>query len=173
MISRRLLLSCILFAAGALASRHGLAQSAWTSWAGSKFGTRIDYPSDLFAIMPEPDAHDGRSFAAADGAQIAAWGAFADVVDFESAIATTRDAADYSEATYRRREKNWAVVSGYRSIEGQRSVFYERYFLDPGKAVYHVVAITYPVEARATYDPIVGRIAGSLDNSRYEAPGQR
>ncbi|NVN88952.1 MAG: hypothetical protein HXX15_23005 [Rhodopseudomonas sp.] len=150
-----------------LAAGQARAQAIWTDWRGSKFGTRIEYPSDLFAIQPEPDAQDGRTFAAADGAQIAAYGVFNDVVDFESAIAATTEGDAYSQVTYRRRHSGWAVVSGIRPIDGRPSVFYERYFLDPRKDVYHVVVMTYPTEAKATYDPIVRRIAGSLDSSRY------
>lgn len=170
-ISRRDLLSSATALAALLSTTgRSRAQAVWSNWRGPKFGTAIEYPSDLFTMLPEPDAHDGRAFAAGDGAQISAFGAFTDAVDFESAVAMTREGADYAEVSYRRRARNWAVVSGYRSIEGRRSVFYERYFLDPGKEVYHVVVIVYPVEAKPTYDPFVGRIARSLDSSRYTAP---
>ena len=170
-ISRRAFLSCATAIVAILsASGNGLAQADWSKWRGPKFGTTIEYPSDLFTMLPEPDAHDGRAFAAGDGAQISAFGALTDAVDFESAIAMTQEGDDYAETTYRRRGRTWAVVSGYRSIEGRRSVFYERYFLDPDKQAYHVVVIAYPVEAKPTYDPLVGRIARSLDASRYTAP---
>jgi hypothetical protein len=168
-LSRRMLCVDALTIIAPPSVRVALAQSAWKTWRGWKFGTAIEYPSDLFTALPEPDAHDGRTFTAPDGARILAYAAFTNVVDFESAVAMTKEGSDYAEVAYRRRDKNWAVVSGYRTIDGRRSVFYERYFLDPGNEVYHTLVMTYPAEAKASYDPLVGRIAGSLDASRYSS----
>jgi len=58
------------------------------------------------------------------------------------------------------------VVSGLRDIKGRESVFYERYYMAPDGETIHAVAITYSQELKAVYDPLVGRIAGSLRQAR-------
>lgn len=163
--------ACLALAFGLLAGGSAArAQEDWTTWVGWKFGTTIAYPASIFSPLPEPDAHDGRTFVSGDGARIAAFGAFADGLPIAQIYASRARGPDYREITYRAGGKNWIVVSGMRDVDGRRSVFYERSYLQQDGQAMHTVVMTYPVETKAVYDKMVGRIVAPLDTSRYAPP---
>ena len=60
----------------------------------------------------------------------------------------------YDETTYRPRGRSWFVLSGYRGD----SIYYEKVMFSCGGSLVNVFAITYPVEQRDMYDPIVERM---------------
>jgi hypothetical protein len=154
-----------------LAAPHGLASAQsqnphWSTFVGWKFGTTIAYPASGFSALPEPDAHDGRTFVNPDGARIlvfASYNALDETLD--SDLASLLKSKDYQRVTYKTRGPNWFVLSGLRSVDGHDQVFYEKYLFSPGNKKIHTVVVTYPVELKAVYDPLVGRIGGSLRGS--------
>lgn len=142
------------------------ADDGWRRFVGEKFGTMIVYPPG-FEALPEPDAHDGVTLVAPDGARILAYASYnIEEQSLDDFAVSTLQGDDYARVTYRTRGKDFLVVSGLREIEGRESVFYERYYLAPGGETIHTVAISYPRELKAIYDPLVGRIAGSLRQVR-------
>jgi len=147
-------------------AQAGTTDDAWRRFVGEKFGTTIEYPPG-FEALPEPDAHDGVTLVAADGARILAYASYnLEDQSLDDFTASRLEGEDYARVTYRKRGKDFLVVSGLRDIEGRESVFYERYYLPPDAETFHAVAITYPRELKAIYDPLVGRIAGSLRQAR-------
>ena len=151
-----------------LVTQHGVASAQlhgarWRTFVGWKFGTSISYPASGFSALPEPDAHDGRTFVNPDGAQIAVFASY-NVLDesIEASLASLIESERYQRVTYRARGANWFVLSGLRSIEGREQVFYEKYLFGAGGRTIHAVVVTYPTELKAIYDPLVGRIGNSL-----------
>jgi hypothetical protein len=138
----------------------------WSTFVGWKFGTAIAYPATGFSALPEPDAHDGRTFVGPDGARIAAFASY-NLLDetVDSDLSSLLKSKDYGRVTYKTRGPNWFVLSGLRSVDGHEQVFYEKYLFSAGAKKIHAVVVTYPVELKAVYDPLVGRIGGSLRGS--------
>jgi hypothetical protein len=150
---------------------HGIASAQspsphWSTFVGSKFGTTIAYPATGFSALPEPDAHDGRTFVSPDGARIAVFASY-NVLDetVDSDLASLLKSEGYARVTYKARGPNWFVLSGLRSADGHEQVFYEKYLFSVGAKIIHAVIVTYPAELKAVYDPLVGRIGNSLHGS--------
>ena len=68
----------------------------------------------------------------------------------------------YDETTYRPRGRSWFVLSGYRGD----SIYYEKVMFSCGGSLVNVFAITYPVDQRNLYDPIVERMEDSFRPGR-------
>jgi hypothetical protein len=154
-----------------LVTQYGVASAQpqsphWRTFVGWKFGTTIAYPASGFSALPEPDAHDGRTFVSPDGAQIAVFASY-NVLDetIDAKLASMIKSEGYERVTYKTHGPNWFVLSGLRSIDGREQVFYEKYLFSAGGEKIHAVVVSYPVELRAVYDPLVGRIGGSLHGS--------
>ena len=147
-------------------AQAGTMDDAWRRFVGEKFGTTIEYPPG-FEALPEPDAHDGVTLVTRDGARILAYASFnIEEQSLDDFAVSSFHGDDYERVTYRKRGPDFLVVSGLRDIEGRESVFYERYYLPPDGETIHAVAITYPRELKAIYDPLVGRIGSSLRQAR-------
>lgn len=142
------------------------AQQRWTRYTNPKFGTSAEYPVGLLRPDGEPDARDGRTFRSADGAALAIFGQF-NVLDAtpKSLEADKRGEDDYRELTYSARGPRWFVLSGFRELEDERHVFYEKYLFSADGGTIHAISFVYPEAVKTTYDPFVARIAGSLRGS--------
>jgi hypothetical protein len=82
--------------------------------------------------LPEPDAHDGVTLVARDGARILAYASYSlEEQSLDDFAVSSLHGDDYARVTYRKRGKDFLVVSGLRDIEGTESLFYERYYLPP------------------------------------------
>ena len=64
----------------------------------------------------------------------------------------------YDELNYRPRGRSWFVLSGHRG----ESIYYEKVMFSCGGGLVNVFAITYPIDQRDTYDPIVERIENTF-----------
>lgn len=131
----------------------------WLLYQNDRYGTTIDYPS-IFKMQPPPDADDGRRFESADGADFTVSASYA-AMDYT--LATYHDfivqnLVPGSTIIYETRGKNWFVVSGTR---GDR-IFYEKHLLSHKGEMNEDLVISYPAALKATYDPIVARMAKSL-----------
>lgn len=73
------------------------------------------------------------------------------------------------EITYRRRGRSWIVVSGYK---GDR-IYYRKARLGCGGAVWHHIALEYPLGNKRAYDGIVTAISHSLQPSDAETGCER
>ena len=68
----------------------------------------------------------------------------------------------YDETTYRPRGRSWFVLSGYRGD----SIYYEKVMFSCGGSLVNVLAITYPIDERNIYDPIVERMEDTFSPGR-------
>jgi hypothetical protein len=139
------------------------AQQRWTRYTNAKYGTSAIYPADLMQADAEPDAHDGRTFRTPEGAALAIFGQF-NVLDATPASLERqkRGEDDYRETTYSTRGRNWFVLSGFRDLEDERHVFYEKYLFSADRGTIHALVLVYPETEKPRMDPHVGRIAASL-----------
>lgn len=142
------------------------ATETWVTYANEKYGTVVSYPAPRFAPEPPPDAHDGRSFTARDGARLAVFAHFNVLDDTIASLEASLTGEDYAAIAYRAGGACWFVVSGYRKVDGRRSVFYEKRILSKDGGVVHGLLITYPIDLKATYDPITIRVAKSFGPGR-------
>lgn len=157
-----------LVAAGRAPHRTAAASATetWATYANEKFGTVVSYPASRFAPEPPPDAHDGRSFTARDGARLAVFAHFNVLNDTTASLEASLTGEDYAAITYRARGALWLVVSGYRRIDGRPSVFYEKRILSTDGGLVHGFLISYPLALKAIYDPIAIRAAKSFGPGR-------
>lgn len=135
-------------------------QGGWRSYVNDRFGTRIDYPADIFRALPAPENRDGRTFATRDErARFYVFGQFNyDNLDAGAMMARDRSLGDYGEVTYQRAGRDWYVLSGYNGGE----IFYRKATLDPDTGIVHVFETIYSETDRDIFDPIVDRMANSL-----------
>lgn len=135
-----------------------VAAESWKTYANPRFGTFAEYPADRFHPLPPPENGDGQSYSAADGATLAIFGSYNvenwTPAGYEKMIRA--NGSEYADVSYRASGADWLVLSGSRG----ENIYYERY-LFVGDEI-HGVVIAYPRAAKASYDPIVARIAQSL-----------
>lgn len=126
-------------------------------YTNARFGTSVTFPHDIFVDRAPPPANgDGMTFTAADGASLAVYGSNnaleqtpAQLADFNS---------EGMDVTYRKVGKDWVVLSGHDG----HSIFYQRLEFGRG-GVIHAFLLKYPATAKTKYDPLIGRIADSLN----------
>jgi hypothetical protein len=169
-LSRRALIGAALAILPGAALAQTQSPETWKTYFNDRYGTSISYPS-RFKPGPPADANDGLRFAAADGAELAVWGAFNalehDIAGLEEFL--RESLKDDEKITYRAAGKSWLVLSGTR---GER-LFYKRYLLSHRNEVENAFEISYPAALAAAYDPIVTRIAKSLKAGRgYQTSGK-
>jgi hypothetical protein len=131
----------------------------WRLYQNDRYGTTIDYPP-IFTPQPPPDADDGRAFKSADGAKFSVFASYGGI---DSNLAKFRDFTiknldPGSTITYQASGTNWFVISGTKGAD----IFYERHLLSHGGEMTEGFVITYPAALKATYDPIVARMAKSF-----------
>ncbi len=133
----------------------------WLTYQNNRYGTTIDYP-DIFKPQRSPDNDDGRDFKSADGADFwvaASYYTYAldlDLAGYRDSILKNLDKD--AVVTYQASGKNWFVVSGTKGDD----IFYERHMLMHGAQLTEDFGISYPAALKATYDPIVARMAKSF-----------
>jgi len=162
MLDRRSILTAL---AGLAMAPQALAQTAadrWSDYVNARFGTAIVYPANRFSPDPPPENDDGRTFRAQDGAVLLVFGQNNALEDTVASLEAGKTGEDYAQVTYRARGASWLVLSGFRDIEGTRSVYYEKTLFSRTGAVLHTMILTYPEARKSRYEPIIARIAGSL-----------
>ncbi len=135
------------------------AANHWLTYQNDRYGTTIDYP-DVFKPEPPPDADDGRRFESADGAYF--WVAASyyamdlDLAGYRDSVLKNLDKG--AVVTYQASGKNWFVISGTKGAD----IFYERHALTHKAQLTEDFGMSYPAALKATYDPIVARMAKSF-----------
>ena len=135
----------------------GAETSRWALQTDPDIGFRYSYPAEVFS----PIAGDGKPyfhyFASPSSEAKFLVGGWNNVKG-QSPEGLKRwlieNVGGYDETTYRPRGRSWFVLSGYRGA----SIYYEKVMFSCGGSLVNVFAITYPVEQRDMYDPIVERM---------------
>jgi len=130
----------------------------WRTYVSDRFGTAIDYPSDLFKMLPPAANDDGRRFIASGGE--ASFVVLASHNAFQRTLSELQDddlaSGDYGSVTYRRMGDDWYALSGYRGD----SIFYRKVIL--AGEIIHAFEATYPRIQRGAFEPVIARMAESL-----------
>jgi hypothetical protein len=137
----------------------GAGAETWLTYRNDRYGTAIDYP-DFFKPQPPPDANDGRAFKSADGAQFSVSASY-NALDFDFAKYRdfiVKNLGGGAAVTYQAEGADWFVISGTKGA----NIFYERHLLSHAGQMTEDFAISYPSALKATYDPIVARMAKSF-----------
>ena len=72
----RNLISLILAIAGMVAVNAQAQDSNWRTYVNERFGSKIEYPANIFSPEPPPDNGDGRRFKSRDGAEFTISGGY-------------------------------------------------------------------------------------------------
>lgn len=146
----------ILVAAIVLAATPSLADEM--RYTNARFGTSIAFPAEIFSQAMEPPANgDGMTWRSSDGASLAVFGQN-NALEMSPKDLIAEASQPGVMITYSRAGKDWAVVSGTQD----GTIFYQRFELGADDVI-HSVLLRYPAARKATYDPLVGPIAATLD----------
>ena len=132
----------------------------WRLYQNERYGTTIEYPPS-FKPLPPPDAGDGRKFESADGGAFSVFSSFNALdyspAEYRDSILKNLDAG--SVVTYQAQGRtdgnDWFVISGTKGDD----IFYEKHRLSYRGEMIEGLIISYPASMKATYDPIVARMA--------------
>jgi len=155
------LLAALLLMPG-LDSARAQSGDGWTVYENARFGTAVEYPARLFALVQRSANGDGATFASDDGRlRFLVFGQH-NYDGLGIRALAVRDAADdrFDDVTYRKTGRDWYVLSGYAGDD----IFYRKAVLGRDGVV-HVLEITYPPSEKGRMDPVVARMAGSLSGA--------
>lgn len=133
--------------------RHG---DGWQTYINTRYGTRLDFPADLFAPGIPPENGDGLQFRSPN--------ASFEVYAFQNMEGDTAQTLrerllgreGYTNVTYSPSGYNWFVLSGVRG----HAIFYEKYLFRD--AIVHAFGMEYPGDSKARYAPILERMEDSF-----------
>ena len=131
-------------------------RGGWQTYVNERFGTRLDFPRDLFVPGDAQDNGVGLRFAAVDAAL--------EVYSFENSDRETPaslkrrlvGSEGYSDVTYSPTGDSWLVLSGFRGP----IIFYEKYFFAGG--VISGFGTEFPAAEKPRYAPIIERMEDSF-----------
>ncbi len=135
------------------------------SQADPEIGFRYSYPVDLFSPIQgdgKPYFHYFESASSDAKFLVGGW----NNTRAQSPEGLKRwlieNVGGYDATTYRPRGRSWFVLSGYRGD----SIYYEKVMFSCGSSLVNVFAISYPVDQRNIYDPIVERMEDTFRPGR-------
>ncbi|NOQ36984.1 MAG: hypothetical protein GQ569_14025 [Methylococcaceae bacterium] len=134
----------------------------YTQYCNGRYGFCVDYLTDL-GRKPAPDNGDGVGFYDY-GEFIMSVSGSNNVQDETLAEAMQERLADFDQVSYKKRGKNWLVLSGYQSS----NILYIKVYL--GKGSSNTLYLQYPKSLKKSYDAMVSRAsrsfkAGNLNDS--------
>ena len=136
----------------------------WKRYTNERFGTSVEVPA-AFTAQPPPANNDGRTFVSKDGnARILVYGSNAPSVVVESFAAyrdwvADQETKDGLRVSYRANGPDWFALSG---ATGSKVVYQKVVAGCSDRSIAHHVRIEYPSSQKASYDPVVTRVAQSL-----------
>lgn len=149
-----------------LATHAATAAEKWVRYTNQRFGTSAEFPADLVSPEPPPANGSGQTYVSEDGLiRISIFGSFLVLVEnFEAYRQDRLNLADESgiEVTYSAGGKGWFVYSGLKDGE---IVYFKSIPACGGEAAGHIV-LTYPQNRKEFMDPIVERVASSLQSQQ-------
>jgi len=150
----------------------GASADDWRLYQNERYGTTIDCPPS-FKPLPPPDNNDGRKFESADGASFSVFASFNaldySLAQYRDSVLKNLDAG--SVVTYQAQGRtdgdDWFVISGTKGDD----IFYEKHRLSYRGEMIEGLVISYPASLKATYDPMVARMAKSFrSGSGFQTP---
>ena len=133
----------------------------WKTYTNERFGTRAEYPAEIFKDPVFSDNGDGGRWSSDIGAKLLIFGSPNSLNQTPASYAEFLKHSDrlrYSRITYRLIKPKSLILSG----TARGHIFYERYeFGDPSGAI-HAIAIEYPATAQSILGPLIARMSSSL-----------
>lgn len=136
----------------------------WRTYVNERFGSRIEYPANVFDPEPPPENGDGQRFKARDGAEFTISAGYNVILDTLQSLEyslhhpNSGNAAEFANVTYRLSRGNVLILSGIRGDK----IYYDKFLFTKDRQTIHHFAISYPATTNATYDPIVERMSLSM-----------
>lgn len=127
---------------------------SYKSYCNSRFGFCVNYPA-TFGMGPAPTNNDGREFSDRDGFFMIASGNY-NVLENSLTDEMRSQEKDFDTITYKKRKRNWYVLSGYKN----NNIVYIKTYMGR-ETIYHLY-IRYPIKRKREYDQIVSRISHSF-----------
>ena len=158
---KTLAFSAILLSVAAASLPAGEARAAWASESDPELGFTFSYPSELFNRAEGDDKPSFHYFASEDSQAkflVGGWDNSAGQSPETLKRWMMENVGGYDELTYRPRGRSWFVLSGYRGDK----IYYEKVMFSCAGQLVSVFAITYPVDQRDTYDPVVERMENAF-----------
>lgn len=130
----------------------------WKTYVNPRFGTKIEYPADVFLPQPARPNVEGRRYLTSDGRAelIVASRKAAPNEVLRNLREYDKSVMRYDEITYEPVGDNWYVLSGYLGQE----IFYRRVQLSGGAV--HSFELYFPRAERAAWDGPVTRMSHSF-----------
>ena len=144
-----------------LSNAHGrLGELDWRPFVIPEFGTRVEYPANVFAPAGRPGTGVGQRFERADGrATLSIYsrrneGGETPTTYLRNNLRTERSALDYTRIS----RSFFAISSERKGV-----ILYSRCnFSGRGRGVIHCFDVMYPQAEKRAWDPVVTRISLSL-----------
>ena len=133
------------------------AASRWAIETDPHLSFRYSYPSQVFSPIEgdgKPSFHYFETPSSEARFLVGAWNNAKGQSPESLKRWLIENVGGYDETTYRPRGRSWFVLSGYRG----NLIYYEKVMFSCAGSLVNVFAITYPVEQRDMYDPIVERM---------------
>jgi len=156
-----LLLSALPLGSGSLKA----APPQWTSEQDPGLGFTYSYPRDVFSRIEgdgKPSFHYFESNSSEAKFLVGGWDNAAGQSPETFKRWVIENVGGYDELTYRPRGRSWFVLSGYRG----NTIYYEKVMFSCQGKLVNVFAVTYPVDRRHIYDPVVERIEDTFRPGR-------
>jgi hypothetical protein len=148
-------LACVALALVVLPA--GAGASRWALQTDPDLGFRYSYPAEVFSPIEndgKPYFHYFASPSSEAKFLVGGWNNGKGQSPEGLKRWLIENVGGYDETTYRPRGRSWFVLSGYRGD----SIYYEKVMFSCGGSLVNVFAITYPVDQRNIFDPIVERM---------------
>ena len=138
-----------------------LSEQGWQRYTEPNAGAELEYPAGIFSEDSDKKSPSGRVLVTRDGSARLLIGTLPNA-DKHSPRSYQKFIAQesYSGARfdYAPVSETWTVLSGTR----EQTMFYQKIIFTCSGRVISTFALTYPIVARALYDPIVERIEDSF-----------
>lgn len=141
------------------AEQQAVQRFSWQTYHNSRFGTHIDFPSDLLTVGYSSLNGDGVTLQTKDG--LMELKVFAGYNVFERSIKQHEEwlRGELSgDVTYSAEGNEWFVLSG--TVDG--NIFYEKRFLSAEDDVIHGFRFVYPASQKVLLAPVVERLSHSF-----------
>ena len=144
-----------------LSNAHGrLGELDWRPFVIPEFGTRVEYPANVFAPAGRPGTGVGQRFERADGrATLSIYSRRNESGETPTTYLRNNLRTERSALDYARISRSFFAISSER--EGV--ILYSRCnFSGRGRGVIHCFDVMYPQAEKRAWDPVVTRISLSL-----------
>ena len=133
----------------------------WTRYQNARFGTTADIPAGWKA-EPPPENGDGVQLVSPDKrASLTVSGGFIEPPS-AAGLADLAEPLQGERVAYAKHGRGWAIVSGTKDDR----IFYRKYVLSCGNAIWNSVSLDYPAVDKTAYDALVKHVSASLRGGR-------